>query len=83
MTEVLVRAEEVVMTLWIIYDRPRDYPDKFVLRRQFVVRGIAEPVKEKNCVLADRVADLQKLIPPGLMNLVDPGDDPAILEVWV
>lgn len=26
------------ITFWVIYDRPRDYPDGFVLRPQFSVR---------------------------------------------
>jgi len=67
-----------VITTWTIYDHPRDAPLGYVLRAW---HG-AEPHP-----LSSGSADLELLrdtLPPGLVCLGRwPGDDPAILEVWI
>ena len=73
-----------VMTVWVIYDHPKDHPDTFVARPQFVM--------EDNSVQPCRVAwaneDLdvirEALAATGLTCLSrDPNDDPKIVECWL
>ena len=71
------------LSMWVIYERPKDYPDGFVVRRQSAVPG--------GQILIDRVAqyapDLEtarRLVPPGLVMLTrNAEDDPVIVETWL
>jgi len=73
-----------VLPVWVIYDHPKDHPDGYVLRAQF-----AGP---DGAVTHDTMAWKHTHIEP-LRELVkdmwlhplgrQPGDDPAIAEVWV
>jgi hypothetical protein len=70
-----------VLSLFTIYERPKDYPNNFVVRRWIIVGG--QPTGQE-CQLADTLEESRILIPPGLFNLGrQPGDDPAIVETWV
>lgn len=71
-----------VLTLWVIYDRPSDYPDKVVLRRQFATRRCVEIDPE--AWVFDTVTQARLAIPPFLHNLGRYDmDDPCIVEVWI
>jgi len=75
---------EVTLTVWVIYRHPSDYPDKFVLRPQMVVRGIGEPVKSHQCWTADTLGQVRRFLPPGLTCLGRcPEDAPPIVETWI
>jgi hypothetical protein len=74
------------LSLFAIYDRPKDYPDKYVVRRHRVLLGLKKAWTEtdRDCSLADSLEEARLLLPPGLHNLGrTPEDDPAIAEVWV
>lgn len=76
--------QDVVCTLWVIYEHPSDFPDHFVVRRHFVLRpgGIVSPdfawrtIRTGNPYVAvDRMASLaptldeaRALLPPGLFR---------------
>lgn len=34
--------DDILCTLWVIYDHPRDFPEWFVVRRQFIKRGATD-----------------------------------------
>jgi hypothetical protein len=67
--------------LYVIYDHPKDFPTKFIVRRWSVLN---EPLPDAGCNAADTLLEARKLIPRGLVNLGRyPADDPCIAEVWV
>lgn len=68
-------------TLFTIYERPKDYPEHFVVRR-WTVEGSKEKAHE--CRLADSLEEARKLVPPFLTRMNRfPEDDPCIVETWI
>lgn len=64
-----------------IYDRPKDFPSGFVVRRWEIDRSQIIP---RNAEFFHTLADARKSIPPGLMCLHRaPNDDPRVVEVWI
>lgn len=80
---------EVIMEHYVIYQRPRDYPNHaYVCRKWSVYRGVPEPVADPIPTLMPSDVGLRCLRAVlegwGLTRLVrDPNDDPAILEIWI
>ena len=72
--------ETPVITLYVVYDHPRDYPDEFVVRRWFMDRPeLGEPFARGDSLEAVR-AELPRI----LRNLGrHKNDDEAIVEVWI
>lgn len=68
-----------------IYENPKDYPGKFVVRRFAVVHGKAEPQPEaKAWAVTDSLEMARKSLPRGLVHTSrHPQDDPVIVETWV
>lgn len=66
------------LNLFVLYKRPLDYPEHFVVRRW-------ENDKPTHDVwLADTLEGARGKLPPGLYRLArDPGDDPVIVETWI
>jgi len=70
------------LAFWVIYNKPSDYPNHFVVRRQRALPG--EIVPEKLAQIAETLEEARKLIPPGLYCLGRfPDDDPVIVESWI
>lgn len=67
------------LSLWVIYDHPRDHPDWFVARRWENDRPTDE------IVLACRLEQLRKTFARmGKVRIArDMHDDPAIVESWL
>lgn len=71
------------LTLWVIFDRPADYPEHFVVRRQDVLPDHSIVVG-KQVTLAKSLAEARAAVPDGLHNLGrQPGDVPSVVEVWI
>lgn len=69
--------------MWVIYKHPRDYPDKYVLRKQTAWRDGTITADEK-AYTGDSIEEVRQHLPPGLYNLpLLPGEDPAIQETWI
>jgi len=69
------------LTIITIYDHPRDYPDKFVVRACYV-KGLAR--SWGGCLLADTLEEARAMIPAGMSCFPrSPGDDPVIVECWM
>jgi hypothetical protein len=69
------------LTIFTIYNRPKDYPEHFVVRRWTVQDGKERP---HECRLAENLAEARKLVPPHaarLERMVQ--DDPCIVENWI
>lgn len=70
------------LSMWVIYDRPRDFPEQAVARLWDCNAAGSRPTI--NMILAPSLDELRRRLPPGLA-CVDrhPEDDPAIVEVWL
>lgn len=70
------------LSIWVIYDHPRDFPRDFVVREQRVKPGGAiwlSPI----AWCAPTLEEARKKLPNNLFPMGrQPGDDPAIAEVW-
>ena len=77
------KPEDGTLPMWVIYERPRDYPNGYVVRRHVVVPGSGIWVDP----IAVGVSSLElarREIPQGLFRRGrQDGDDPAIKEVWI
>ena len=77
------REDEVLLATWVIFERPRDYPNGFVVRRQVAARcgGIwVDPIAVGVATLEQARAE----VPVGSTNMGRfDGDDPAIKETWI
>lgn len=75
---------ERVLPVIVIYRNPLDYPDKYVVRRQWAGGGgvLIEP---GTLAVVDTLEEARAVVPPEQDTCLgrDPEDDPAIFEVWV
>ncbi len=70
---------EAVLTIWTIYDHPRDYPDKYVLRADDIPGGRRDFIE-----LADTLDEIRRKVPAALCRMPPyPSDDPVIVETWI
>jgi hypothetical protein len=71
------------MTLmWTIYERPRDFPDKFVARPHFIGPGWSTPLSYQK--VANSLEGVRAMLPPGLHRMErQRDDDPVIVETWL
>jgi hypothetical protein len=69
--------------VWVVYERPSDFPQHFVLRKQVVCsEGHTHP--EAVCKVARSLQEIRTMVPPGrvcLQRMLE--DDPVIVETWV
>lgn len=72
------------LLMWAIYDNPSDFPGKFVARPVSLFHSTPEKLAFLDFVLvADSLAEIRKMLPPGLTNLgADSRDEPHIVETW-
>lgn len=67
------------LSIWVVYDHPRDWPRFYVARRYEGVRPTDRVIMDVSIERLRR--QLQKL---GLVKLMpDPSDDPVIMETWL
>lgn len=72
-----------MMCQYVIYDHPKDFPDKFVVRRWDIGPGSVTP-QPGIFAEADSLDDARDAIPAGLTRMpVFENDDPVIAEVWM
>lgn len=75
---------DLIMCQYAIYQRPVDYPTKFVVRRWDVIEGRAHPKPHPRVATATTLEEARALIPDHCVNIGRaPDDDPVIAEVWV
>ena len=71
------------LPMWVIYDRPADYPTSYVARKWLIHAGRHAPTDEM-LLDADLEALRAKMTGWGLTRLrPDPRDDPVIVESWI
>ena len=70
------------MNQYVIYDKPKDYPTKFVLRSWVIGPGTVH-AGPMICVV-DTIEEARGNLPHGLCQLpLFESDDPVIAEVWI
>lgn len=74
-----------VLPFWTIYERPADYPQGFVVRRSWVVRGRLDPLPELGPLQVHSTLDQARASLPDGLNCLgrQPTDDSVIVESWV
>lgn len=74
--------EDHPLEMWVVYNRPRDYPDRIVVRRWVVGPGMMAPTPD--VTLYDSVEAARAAMPPDRVRLSRFfEDDPRIAEVWL
>lgn len=74
---------EVVMTVWVIYENPADYPGKFVVRPQQVYSDSSIVIAPEPTAVVDTLHEARWQVPPRLYRQSrQPGDEPQIVETW-
>jgi hypothetical protein len=72
------------LSIWTVYDHPRDYPDRYVARQFIVTAGEAEPTL--NVIMATDLETLRATLLNELhMHRIPRSerDDPVIVETWI
>lgn len=71
------------LSIWVIYDHPKDEPDTYIARHWEIVDGRMLPTRETiTCNTVDAIRGW--LRDAGLTRFSrSPGDDPVILECWL
>lgn len=65
-------------SIWVIYEAPPDFPDKYVARRLEMNRPTAD------VVIGDTLSDVRSKLPAGLFRIErSDRDDPMIRESWI
>ena len=71
-----------LLSVWTIYDRPRDHPEGFIARRFEVAAG--GPIATRDTVTGKLEDIRQAFWKAGLMKLTrQTEDEPQIVESWV
>ena len=77
------KPEGALLTSWVIYRRPSDFPQGYVLRAQWAMPG-GEVLADRLAWYADEPDKLRAIMPFDVVNIGrQRGDDPVILEVWI
>ena len=66
------------LALWVVYDKPTDFPNQFVARKWM------NEIATDELLFSENLPELRRQLPPNLCCLERmPGDDPKIVEVWL
>jgi hypothetical protein len=78
-------SEKTAMEMFVVYKRPRDYPDKFVVRRWWVGKTPGHPDPDSDWFyLGETLEEVRAHVPEWCVRLErDPNDEPQIVEVWI
>lgn len=76
--------EQITLTLWVVYRRPSDFSNSFVVRRQLVLRSGVVVIETAPFCTGPSLDAVRSALPPYLYNMGrQPEDDPVIEEVWI
>ena len=69
---------EIDDSIWVVYEAPPDFPDKYVARRLHMNRPTSD------YVIGDTLNDVRSKLPAGLFRIErSDRDDPMIRESWI
>ena len=71
------------LSVWVVYERPTDYPEHYIARRWSVAGG--KDVPTGDTIVCERLDCLRNALERrGLLKFPRfPVDDPVILETWL
>lgn len=75
--------DDSLLSMWTVYDHPRDYPEGYIARRWDIGKNTSLPtadvIRAKNLrTIRDKMTNM------GLVKLMrSDGDDPTIVESWI
>lgn len=70
------------LAMWVIYERPSDHPDDFVLCRHVVGPGTVMADARMYC--APTLDEIRLMLPSGLVCIGrSESDEPQIVETWL
>lgn len=75
------QARKKFPPMWTIYDHPRDYPDKFVVRLWHGPDN-SEPQVSTHETLGEARQSIVNQGGSGFLS-PSPGEDPCIVETWI
>lgn len=76
--------ERGALSLWTVYDHPKDYPDSFVARRFEAGGGEPAPMVTADVVTGSLDVIRESMAMCGLVCMTRaPSDDSRILETWL
>jgi hypothetical protein len=76
-------APEGALAIWVIYHRPKDYPDGYVLRCQYAMPD-GTVVPDEHAWHGESLAAMRAIVPPGFVQMARHEDDePHIVETWI
>lgn len=77
------RENTPVLTVFVVYERPADHPDAYVLRAQHIFRDKSiRP--DANPLAVGTLEEVRRAVPEGCVMLArDPRDEPQIYETWI
>lgn len=82
-----IQAESIkrgALSIWTIYDKPRDFPHSYVARRFEVSNASTEPLATDDVVQGDLPIIRKSFAQCGLTCIPrDPSDEPQIVESWL
>jgi hypothetical protein len=71
------------MSVFVIYEKPKDYPQGYVVRRWEVAMGSMEAQAMESARVAT-IEEARALIPEGLFRMDRAlEDEPQIVETWI
>jgi hypothetical protein len=73
------------LEMFTVYERPRDYPDKFVVRRWWIGKELGKPTPDADWFyVADTLEEVRARVPAHCVRMErHPSDDLRIVEVWI
>ena len=75
--------DDARLAFWVIYQRPKDFPEGFVLRCQYAMKD-GSITFDPLCIRAKTAEGCRIHLPAGVSRIGPwENDDPVILEVWV
>ena len=79
-----VARDQNMLSMWTIYDRPRDYPDGFIARCFVSGQGALHPMATHDVLTGELETIRESMMLCGLTCLTrDPSDHPSVLETWL
>lgn len=73
-----LRTNESIFITWCIYERPKDFPEHFVVRRWFW------GTPDHCCQICETLEQARAAVPEGHYRMPpEPNDDRSIREVWI
>jgi hypothetical protein len=74
---------DAALQMFVIYERPSDFPEHFVLRRWVVVKP-GEAHASLSAKFFDTLEEARDAVPPGRIRTErTKHDDPTIVETWI